>query len=931
MISSVTIDYLNSNIGASDEKIRSTDEMMIIIFQMVSFFMRKGFFMKKLYNGIRDFAILVVMYVSRRKRLRLRKIDLSREAILRYAFFGILGLLGFGFIMAFVIFAWYGRDLPVPGKLSQISENSTIFYDRDGKVLFEMFKDKNRLPVAFNDISPYLKKATIAIEDKDFYKHGGISQTGILRAVFNTLTRGRISGSGSTITQQLIKNVLLDSSQTASRKVKEIILAISVEGKYTKDQILEMYLNEIPYGGSFVGIGSAAMGYFNKDPKNLTLTESAILAGLPQSPSYYSPFIGQKNSWKGRAKDVLRRMREDKYITTAQEQASLKELDRVVFSSSKMSINAPHFVFYVKEQIEKEYGAKILDQGLKIKTTLSLDVQNSVQKIVKSEIAKIKDDYNVGNGAVVVLDSQSNEILSMVGSYDYTNKEYGEFNAALGIRQPGSAVKPITYAVAFEKGYTPATMLMDVKTVFPSKGQEDYTPVNYDGKFRGPVQLRFALGNSFNIPAVKLIGMVGIRDFMQKASDMGLSTLTPTQENLNRFGLSITLGGGEVTLLDLSSAFSVFARGGIRKDTQAILEIKDHSNRVIYKARAGKETKALTPEASFLISHILSDNVAREAEFGLTSYLHVPGKTVAVKSGTTDDKRDNWAIGFTKGITVGVWVGNNDNSKMNPNVASGATGASPIWYQTMVSLLKKYPDGIMDKPDSVKAVTIDSYLGGLPKDSNPTRSEYFVSGTEPKDTSPFYKKQKISKSNGKLANDIEIKSGNYDERDCYVVQEEDPISTDGKNRWQEAIGAWRSEQNDDKWKCPTDVSDNASDSVYVSIKNPSDRSTQSSGDVNVKVKITTMSPLRNVKIFLNGNEVKNYNEDKRDIEETFKSQGDGAYELKVRATNDKDKQGESAIRFGINKPWDYQTPTAVPTQSPTAVPSPTTPSPTPGT
>lgn len=863
------------------------------------------------------------MYISRRSRRGLRwlkDIKFTKENILKYGIIGLIGSALLGVFFIFILFTWYGRDLPAPGKLSQISENSTVFYDRDGKVLFEMYKDKNRLPVAFKDISNYLKKATIAIEDKNFYTHGGISQVGILRAVFTTLTRGKISGSGSTITQQLIKNVLLDSTQTASRKIKEIILAISVEGKYTKDQILEMYLNEIPYGGSFVGIGSAAKGYFNKAPKDLNILESAILAGLPQSPSYYSPFIGVKDTWKGRTKDVLRRMREDGYITSQQEKDSLAQMNKIVFSSSKMSINAPHFVFYVKEQIEKEYGTKILDQGLKIKTTLSLDTQTAIEKIVKDEITKIKDDFNVGNGAAVVLDSQTNEILAMVGSYDFNDPDYGKFNAALGLRQPGSTIKPLTYATAFEKGYTPATMLMDVKTTFPTKGQPDYIPVNYDGKFHGPVQLRLALGNSFNIPAVKLLGIIGIRDFLQKASDMGLATLAPTEDNMNRFGLSLTLGGGEVTLVDIASAFSVFARGGVRKDTQSILEIKDHKDQVIYRARPGKETKPISPEVSFLISHILSDNNAREIEFGLRSYLNVPGKTVAVKTGTTDDKRDNWAIGFTKGITVGVWVGNNDNTKMNPKIASGATGASPIWYQAMQALLKKYPDGIMDKPSKVKALTIDSYFGGLPKDSNPTRSEYFIEGTEPKDISPSYKKLKISKSNGKLANDIEIKSGNFEEKDCYVVVESDPNAIDGKNKWQEGIDEWRREQGDDKWKCPTEMSDNRSEDVLVSIKSPSDKTTVTGKEVTVKVKITTINSLKNVKIFLNDKEMKNYNEDKRDIEESFKDLSDDVYKLKVRATNDKDKSGESEIKFGLNKAWDYVLPMATPIASASASP-----------
>ncbi len=865
------------------------------------------------------------MYHSRRRSLKKVSFQDIKVFVVRNWIALVAGLCIFLFFLIIGVFAWFSRDLPAPGKLSQTSQSSTVFYDRDGKILFELYKDKNRLPVQFSDIPDTVKKATISIEDKDFYKHGGFSNTGILRSLFYFIVNRKISGGGSTITQQLIKNVLLTSQQTAVRKLKEIILAVAVEGKYSKDQILEMYLNEVPYGGSFYGIGSAAKGYFNKSPKDLTLLESAFIAGLPQNPSIYSPFIGVKDAWKQRTKDVLRRMREDGKITPKQEQENVKNIDKLTFSNVRMSINAPHFVFYVKQQIEKEYGAKIMDQGLKIKTTLSLDVQQKAEKIVKNEVEAIKN-YDVGNGAVVVLDSQTDEILGMVGSYDYNDTKYGNFNAAISYRQPGSAVKPITYALALEKGYTPSSAIMDVQTVFPIKGQPDYVPVNYSGKFNGPRQLRFALANSLNIPAVKLLAIVGVQDFLTRADLMGLHTLAPTQDNLNRFGLAVTLGGGEVSLLDLSNAFSVFARGGIRKDTSSILEIKDQNNKIIYSAHQGNEMKVFSPEISFLISHILSDNNARAEEFGLRSYLNIPGKTVAVKTGTTNDKRDNWAVGFTKGITVGAWVGNNDNSVMDPRVTSGETGASPIWYKLMSELLKTYKDGIMDKPDKVKAITVDSLFGGLPKDGIPTRSEYFIDGTEPKDASPFYKKVKISKSNGKLANDVEIKTGNYDEKDCYVVTESDPVSTDGKNRWQEGIDAWRAQQSDDKWKCPTDVSDNRSDDVVVSIKNISDHSTVTDKNMSVRIKTVTLSPLKNIKIFVNGNEKKNYNEDKQDFEISLSDldiKDDGVYELKVRATNQKDKSGESAIKFGLNKPWDFSVPTAAPTTSTTPTPAPT--------
>ncbi len=713
----------------------------------------------------------------------------------------ILGL----FIFSLAVFAWYSKDLPSPGKLSQISGYSTVFYDRDGKVLYEMFKDKNRVPASLNEVSDYLKQATIAIEDKNFYKHQGISETGILRAFLSIVFQRKIQG-GSTITQQLIKNVLLSNRRVLSRKIKELILAFEVERRYTKDQILEMYLNEAPYGGSFWGVASASQGYFGKPAKDLNLVESAVLAGLPQSPSYYSPFVGKKDAWKDRARHVLRRMEEDKYITKKQELQASKDLEKLRFSKPKFVIYGPHFVFYVKDLLEKEYGSKIFDQGLKIKTSLSLDLQKKVEAVVNKEILSLKK-YQVTNGALVVLDSQTGEILGMVGSYDFFDEKFGNFNASLALRQPGSAIKPITYALAFEKGYTPSTVLMDVKTVFPNFGDKDYIPENYDGKFRGPLQLRFALGNSINIPAVKLLAMLGIRNFLEKANQMGLTTLAPTEKNLNRFGLSITLGGGEVRLLDLSSAFSVFARGGIKKDSVAILEIKDYKNKTLYKNKLNQGQRVLSAEAAFLISHILSDNNARVEIFGPNSYLKIPGKTVAVKTGTTNDKRDNWTVGYTRSLTVGVWVGNNDYSPMNPQVASGVTGASSIWHKAMVELLKKYPDGIMEKPDKVKAYEIDAFLGGLPKEGYPTRSEYFIEGTQPKDISPFYKKLKISKNNGKLANEEEIKRGEFEEKEYIIITENDPVSTDGKNRWQEAIDIWAKEQPDDKYHPPTEISD----------------------------------------------------------------------------------------------------------------------------
>jgi len=862
------------------------------------------------------------MYISRRHQFR-SKYD--KEKLIARLLFFLTGAVILGFIFMFGLFAWYAKDLPSPSRLSQQTGYSTVFYDRDGKVLYDMYKDKNRVPVVIEDIPKTLKEATIAIEDKNFYTHGGFSQTGMIRAVFNMFL-GRGLQSGSTITQQLIKNVLLTNRQTVTRKVQEIILAFEVERRYKKDEILLMYLNEAPYGGSYWGVGTAAKAYFGKSVKDLSLVESAIIAGLPQSPSTYSPFIGKTEAWKNRTKSVLRRMREDGYITKETESSALKKIETLKFNAPKILIEAPHFVFYVKDQIENEYGSKIIDQGVKIKTTLSLVVQQTVEKIVKEEIEKLKG-YNATNGAVVVLDSKTGEILAMVGSYDFNDEKFGKFNVAeLGHRQPGSTLKPFNYGLAFEKGYTPASIFMDVKTTFPNQGGDDYSPVNYDGKFRGPVQLRFALGNSINVPAVKSLSILGVRDFLTKLDDLGMNAFAPNSENLKRFGLALTLGGGETTLLDLTSAYSVLASGGLKRDVSSISDITNFNGKNIFKKVRTQEKRVFSPEVSFLLSHILSDNNARMAEFGPNSYLNVPGKTVAVKTGTTDDKRDNWTVGYTKSLTVGVWVGNNDNSPMNPKIASGATGASPIWYRIMRELLdlpagrqEKYDDGIMDKPDKVKALTIDAYLGGLPKDGYPTRSEYFIEGTEPKEISPWYKKLKISKSNGKLANEVEIKSGNYEEKDFIVITESDPVSTDGKNRWQEAINAWAGQQGDDKYKPPTETSDASSDSVVVSVKEPGDHSTVSSGNLNIKAKIVSLGKIKNVKIKLNGSEIRNWNEDKRDIDETISLTEDGVYELQVIATNEKDKTGAATLKFGVNKPWDYVTPTPIePTATPTS-------------
>lgn len=703
------------------------------------------------------------------------------------------------------------KDLPDPGRLSASRAGSLVVLDKDDKIVHQLFKDKQHIQVQSDEIPQYLKQATVAIEDKDFYKHGGFDPLTIVRIPFNYIFRnGRVVG-GSTLTQQLIKTVYLDSSRSVLRKLKELILAIRIEEKLTKDEILTEYLNMVPYGGTYEGVGSASQGYFDKRVEDLTLLESAILAGLPQAPSIYSPFIGKPGAWRARTKDVLRRMHEDKYITAEEEAKAVKEMETYKFVSRDVSINAPHLVFYVRDQAEKLLGASTVKDGIVIKTTLDSKLQKKAEQIVYDEVTSLKD-YKVGNGAAIVLDTKTGETRAMVGSYDFNDPDYGKFNVVAdetALRQPGSTLKPLLTAVALEKKIvTPSFVFMDVKTAFPVVNQADYEPVNYDGKFRGPVQLRFALGNSLNIPMVKLMAMYGLKDFLTRMQEFGIESLSPTQANMSRLGLSVALGGGDVKMTEIAQAYLILARGGTRVQQSTILEIRDNNGKILYRRPEIAVRKVLDRGVAFIVSHILSDNNARADAFGTNSLLNIPGKTVAVKTGTTNDKRDNWAVGYTNGVVVVAWVGNNDNTPMNQRIASGITGASPIWSLIMKEALKTYADGIIEKPDNVIAEQVDSFAGGKPKDDANKRSEYFLTDTQPKEVSSIYQRIKISKNqSGKRANDKEISAGQYEEKDFYVFTENDPVSTDGKNRWQDGINAWAKEQGDEKYKVPTETSD----------------------------------------------------------------------------------------------------------------------------
>lgn len=626
-------------------------------------------------------------------------------------------------------------DLPSPSEINVRGQSlTTKILDRNGQVLFQIYEDENRTLIPLSEVPPSLIQATIAIEDQDFYHHRGFSIQGFSRAVVAYYQGKDIQG-GSTITQQLVKNRLLSREKTLQRKIKELLLSIMVERTYTKDQILEMYLNQVAYGGSTYGIEAAAHRYFNKSAKDLTLSESTLLAGLPQSPSIYSPFGPTPELAQERQAAVLRRMVEDGYISP--EQASQTKQEPLQFRTDQIDIQAPHFVMYVKKLLAEMYGEEVVNKGgLEVTTTLDLDLQNATQAEVSKEVATL-NQLNIHNGAALVTNPQTGEILSMVGSTNYFDFDQdGQVNVAIRPRQPGSSIKPITYAVALESGLSPASRIEDAPVTFQIPGSKPYSPKNYDGRFHGNVTLREALGSSYNIPAVKLLATVGIGTMIDQAEQMGISTW----QDRDRYGLSLTLGGGEVLMTDMAEVYGTFANYGYTVDLNPFLEVKNQRGDILYRNSCALDQqgcnrrRTLDTRVAFEITDILKDNGARTPAFGPRSVLTIPNQEVAVKTGTTNNLRDNWAIGYTTQRVVAVWVGNNDNSPMS-YVASGVTGASPIWNNIMRLVLDENEPHRFATPSGMLKVKVCVKTGTLTCSGCPeTADYYFTAGTEPTTT-----------------------------------------------------------------------------------------------------------------------------------------------------------------------------------------------------
>ena len=583
--------------------------------------------------------------------------------------------------------------------------NSTKILDRTGQtVLYDIHQDVKRTSIPFDQMGSNIKSATVAIEDSSFYSHSGIKITSIIRAVLSDITRTGKTQGGSTITQQLVKMTLLNSNKTIIRKLKEWVLAIKIDNSMPKEKILEAYLNEAPYGGTIYGVQEAAKNYFGKDAENLTLAEAAYLAAIPNSPTTLSPFGKNRNKLDERKNFVLSRMLDTKVISQADYNSAKNEV--VTFlPQATGGIKAPHFVFFIKDYLEQKYGVDAVENGgLKVTTTLDYDLQQKGEQIVKDGALQNEKDWNGSNAALVAIDPKTGQILSMIGSRDYFDKNIeGNFNVATATRQPGSSFKPFIYATAFTKGFTPDTVLFDLPTEFqttcnaygkalPGHNQSDcYMPDDYDGKFRGPMTLRDALAQSINIVAVKLFYLAGLSDSLNTAENMGISTLS----DISRYGLTLVIGGGEVSLLDITSAYGVFANEGTRNPYTGILKVEDQNGNILEQYTPNPKN-VLTKNVALTMSDVLSDNTARIPTFGANSPLVISGHSVAVKTGTTNNNKDAWTIGYTPSIVVGVWAGNNDNKPMKKG---GSAVAGPIWNKFMTEALTTLPNEKFEKPD----------------------------------------------------------------------------------------------------------------------------------------------------------------------------------------------------------------------------------------
>lgn len=758
---------------------------------------------------------------------------------------GIIGVMTFfaGTIALIGVFAWVSKDLPDPDKIIQRSiPQTTKIYDRTGEhVLYEIHGAQKRTVIELDAMSPFVKQATLAAEDRGFYEHKGFDVRGILRGALRNITRsgGKLQ-SGSTITQQFIKKAVLNDEQTYTRKVKELVLSVEIERRFSKDQILKLYLNEIPYGSVAYGIESAAQTFFGKTAKDLTLSEAALLASLPKGPTYYSPYGNHLDDLKGRQHYIIDGMVEEGFVSREDADAA-KEDD--VFSRIKPKrepIVAPHFVFYVKEQLADEFGEQLVERGgLKVITTLDIEKQEAAEKAITDHLEDIKK-WKADTAAMAAIDPRTGDILAMVGSADYFDEEInGNFNAMAGKLQPGSSIKPIVYAAAFEKGYTPSTVVEDIKTNFSTSAKE-YSPNNYDLGERGFVTLKEALAGSLNIPAVKVLYLTGFDRFQDFAKRVGYSTFG----DRSQYGLSLVLGGAVVRPVEHIAAFGAFAQEGIWHPSRAVLRVEDKDGKMLKEETEPAEKRAFDQQVARQINDILSDNAARAYIFGEKNWLTLPDRPVAAKTGTTNEYKDAWTVGYTPSIVAGVWVGQSKGELMKQG-ADGSKIAAPIWNQFMREALRGTRVESFTAPEPV--------VTGKPVLDGEKNSQVAV---------------KIDRISGKLATAftpleyVEEKRYGVPHSILFFVDKDDPRGPIPEHpeedpqfqKWETPIAEWAAKQSFTATPAPTEYDDvHVPENVPVlSILSPADGSTVSDRTFVPQVSASARRGITKVEYFMDG-------------------------------------------------------------------------------
>ncbi|MFA5186291.1 MAG: PBP1A family penicillin-binding protein [Patescibacteria group bacterium] len=794
--------------------------------------------------------------------------------------------------------AWISRDLPDPNSLiTRDLALSTKIFDRTGThLLYEIHGDENRTLIQIKDIPDYVPHATVAIEDKTFYTHHGISWQGLIRAfVVNVLKGERIKGT-STLTQQLVKNAILTNERTYTRKLKEILLSLQIERVFNKDQILQMYLNEVPYGSTTYGIESAAQNYFGKQAKDLTLDEAALLAAIPQAPDLYSPYgTGLHGDNRpllvSRQKYILDQMASQGYVKKDQaEEAKKVDTLKKLVPKKIGNIDAPHFVMYVRSLLEDKYGQSTVERkGLKVITTLDYDKQKIAEDEVKKGVESRGPKYDFSNAALISLDPKNGEVLAMVGSKDFFDTEHdGQVNVTLRPRQPGSSFKPIVYAASFIKGYTPDTILWDVNTVFKTD-IKDYEPKNYDLREHGPLTVRQALQGSLNIPAVKMLYLVGVGRVLDFAEQLGYTTFG----DRSRFGLSLVLGGGEVKLIDHANAYAAFAADGDQHPITAILKVEDATGKTLDEFKEPETRQVMDSNIAHQVSNVLSDNNARAYIFGAHNFLTLPGRPVAAKTGTTNNFHDAWTMGYTPSLVAGVWVGNNNNAEMKRG-ADGSVVAGPIWQGYMQRALANTP--------------VENFPAPPPNDANKT----VLLGKS------IETKIKIDKVTGRRATDqtpadmVEEKIFHEAHNILYYLDKDDPRGPTPKDptqdpqywNWENAVQDWVKRNN---WNTtstpPTEYDDvhTADNQPVVKLNDPQPNTTWSNRSGVVNADISAKRSLVKVEVWSEGSLIGVKNVQPWIIPVQFpNSLEKGYHDLTVTAYDDVGNKGSATVTVNLN-------------------------------